>query len=35
MADAGTEPGMAIAPIDPLRLGQVRRQMPCLKHRVF
>jgi deaminated glutathione amidase len=35
MADAGTEPGMAIAPINPLRLEQVRRQMPCLKHRVF
>lgn len=35
MADAGTEPGMAIAPIEPLRLRQVRRQMPSLKHRVF
>ena len=35
MADAGTEPGMAIAPIEPSRLAQVRRQMPSLKHRVF
>jgi deaminated glutathione amidase len=35
LADAGTEPGMAIASIEPRRLEQVRRQMPCLKHRVF
>jgi deaminated glutathione amidase len=35
LADAGTEPGMAIAAIEPRRLEQVRRQMPCLKHRVF
>jgi deaminated glutathione amidase len=35
LADAGTEPGVAIAPIDPSRLTQVRRQMPCLDHRVL
>jgi deaminated glutathione amidase len=35
LADAGTELGMAIAAIEPRRLEQVRRQMPCLKHRVF
>lgn len=35
LADAGTEPGMAIANIEPRRLGQVRRQMPSLNHRVF
>ncbi|MGB8698541.1 MAG: carbon-nitrogen hydrolase family protein [Thermosynechococcaceae cyanobacterium] len=35
LADAGTEPGMAIAAIEPRRLEQVRRQMPCLNHRVF
>jgi deaminated glutathione amidase len=35
LADAGTEPGMAIATIEPRRLEQVRRQMPSLNHRVF
>ncbi len=35
IADAGTKPGVAIAPIDPARLEQVRRQMPSLQHRVF
>lgn len=36
LADAGGDrPGVAIAEIDPLRLDQVRRQMPCLQHRVF
>lgn len=35
LADAGDEPGVAIAPIEPSRLEQVRRQMPSLKHRVF
>ncbi|MEM9137684.1 MAG: carbon-nitrogen hydrolase family protein [Cyanobacteria bacterium P01_F01_bin.42] len=35
LADAGTESGVAIAPINPSRLEQVRRQMPCLQHRVF
>lgn len=35
LADAGTEPGVAIASIEPNRLAQVRRQMPSLQHRVF
>lgn len=35
LADAGSQPGVAIASIDPLRLEQVRRQMPSLQHRVF
>lgn len=35
LADAGSEPGVAIAAIDPGRLSQVRRQMPSLHHRVF
>ena len=34
LSDAGTEAGVAIAPIDPSPLDQVRRQMPCLQHRV-
>jgi deaminated glutathione amidase len=34
LADAGDKPGLAIAPINPLRLEQVRRQMPSLQHRV-
>lgn len=33
--DAGVHPGVAIAEINPDRLHQVRRQMPCLEHRVF
>lgn len=33
--DAGEEPGIAIAQIDPGRIEQVRRQMPSLQHRVF
>ena len=36
LADAGGDrPGVAVAEIDPQRLEQVRRQMPCLQHRVF
>lgn len=35
LADAGEEPGVAIAEIHPARLEQVRRQMPSLQHRVF
>ncbi len=35
LADAGEQPGAAIAEIQPSRLEQVRRQMPSLKHRVF
>ncbi|HEY9629780.1 MAG TPA: carbon-nitrogen hydrolase family protein [Coleofasciculaceae cyanobacterium] len=35
LADAGEKPGVAIATIDPMRLEQVRRQMPSLQHRVF
>jgi len=35
LADAGDEPGVVIAPIEPLRLEQVRLQMPSLQHRVF
>ncbi len=35
LADAGDQPGVAIAPIEPSRLEQVRRQMPSLQHRVF
>jgi predicted amidohydrolase len=35
LADAGEEPGIAIAEINPARLEQVRRQMPSLQHRVF
>jgi predicted amidohydrolase len=35
LADAGHEPGVAIAAIEPSRLEQVRRQMPSLQHRVF
>ncbi|MBW4688986.1 MAG: carbon-nitrogen hydrolase family protein [Komarekiella atlantica HA4396-MV6] len=35
LADAGEQPGIAIAEIKPTRLEQVRRQMPSLQHRVF
>jgi deaminated glutathione amidase len=35
LADAGTEPGVAIAAIEPNHIAQVRRQMPALQHRVF
>ena len=35
LADAGEKPGVAIGEINPVRLEQVRRQMPCLQHRVF
>jgi len=35
LSDAGDAPGVAIAEINPLRLEQVRRQMPSLQHRVF
>ncbi|MGK7954081.1 MAG: carbon-nitrogen hydrolase family protein [Crocosphaera sp.] len=33
--DAGQQPGMALAEIDPHRVKQVRQQMPSLQHRVF
>ena len=35
LSDAGEDPGIAIAEINPSRLEQVRRQMPSLNHRVF
>jgi predicted amidohydrolase len=35
LADAGEQPGIAIAEINPIRLKQVRQQMPSLQHRVF
>ncbi|WP_416674760.1 carbon-nitrogen hydrolase family protein [Egbenema bharatensis] len=35
LADAGEQPGVAIAAIEPTRIDQVRRQMPSLEHRVF
>ncbi len=35
LADAGQDVGMAIAEINPARIGQVRQQMPSLNHRVF
>jgi deaminated glutathione amidase len=35
LADAGDQPGVAVAEINPNRLQQVRRQMPSLQHRVF
>lgn len=35
LADAGEQPGVAIAEIKPARIEQVRRQMPSLQHRVF
>lgn len=35
LADAGEQPGVAIAEINPARLQQIRRQMPSLQHRVF
>lgn len=35
LSDAGDQPGVAIAAIEPSRLDQVRRQMPSLQHRVF
>ncbi|QOV22467.1 carbon-nitrogen hydrolase family protein [Anabaenopsis elenkinii] len=35
LADAGEQPGIAIAEIKPSRLEQVRRQMPSLEHRIF
>lgn len=35
LADAGSEPGVAIAEIKPSRLQHVRRQMPSLQHRIF
>ena len=33
--DAGQQPGMALAEINPNRIKQVRQQMPSLQHRVF
>lgn len=35
LADAGQQPGVAIAEIKPERLKKVRAQMPSLQHRVF
>ena len=35
LADAGEQPGIAMAEIKPSRLEQVRRQMPSLEHRIF
>ncbi|MFN3926813.1 MAG: carbon-nitrogen hydrolase family protein [Pseudanabaenaceae cyanobacterium] len=35
LANAGDQVGVAIAEIQPTRLEQVRRQMPCLQHRVM
>jgi predicted amidohydrolase len=35
LSDAGDQPGIALAVIEPTRLEQVRRQMPALNHRVF
>jgi predicted amidohydrolase len=35
LADAGSQPGVAVAEINPERLHQVRQQMPSLQHRVF
>ncbi|WP_088894032.1 carbon-nitrogen hydrolase family protein [Leptolyngbya ohadii] len=35
LSDAGDQPGIALAAIEPARLEQVRRQMPSLNHRVF
>jgi predicted amidohydrolase len=35
LSDAGEDPGVAIAEINPSRLDQVRSQMPSLNHRVF
>jgi predicted amidohydrolase len=35
LADAGSQPGVAVAEINPERLQQVRQQMPSLQHRVF
>ena len=33
LADAGIQPGVAIAPINPSHAARIRMQMPCLKHR--
>ncbi len=35
IADAGTEPGFAIAEIDPDKLNEVKGKIPSLKHRRF
>lgn len=35
LADAGEQIGVAIAEINPIRLQQVRQQMPSLQHRIF
>ncbi len=35
LSDAGEQPGIAIAEINPIRLQKVRQQMPSLQHRVF
>lgn len=33
LADAGVQPGAAIAPVNVSHLGRVREQMPSLRHR--
>ena len=33
MADAGIQPGAAIAPVDNSRVKSIRNQMPCINHR--
>jgi deaminated glutathione amidase len=35
LADAGTEPGMALAEINTETIGKVRRKLPSLRHRVL
>ncbi len=35
LKSTGTQIGIALAEINPQRLQQVRKQMPCLQHRVF
>lgn len=35
LANAGTEPGYALAKIDPEHIKQIRKQIPSLKHRVL
>ena len=35
LADAGTEPGMVLAELDPSVIEDIRRKLPSLKHRVL
>ena len=35
LSDAGTEPGMAVAEIDPEHIRDVRQKLPSLRHRVL